>query len=62
MKCLVIRAEVGSSSRLRKRRCAAGADTSSPITAGVTGAGHGSEMNYIFNNLYGTDRPWTAQD
>jgi carboxylesterase type B len=39
-----------------------GADTSSPITAGVTAAGHGAEMNYIFNNLYGTDRPWTAED
>ncbi|RDW92634.1 hypothetical protein BP5796_02028 [Coleophoma crateriformis] len=26
------------------------------------GAYHMSEINYAFNNLYGTDRPWTAQD
>lgn len=26
------------------------------------GAYHMSEINYAFNNLYGTDRPWTAED
>jgi carboxylesterase type B len=41
---------------------APGTDNSSPIASGIQAAGHGSEMNYIFNNLYGTDRPWTAQD
>ncbi|MFF4260209.1 carboxylesterase/lipase family protein [Streptomyces sp. NPDC001663] len=29
---------------------------------GMTGAYHGSEMNYVFDNLYATDRPWTAED
>jgi carboxylesterase type B len=41
---------------------APGTDSSSPIAAGIQAAGHGSEMNYIFNNLYGTDRPWAAAD
>jgi para-nitrobenzyl esterase len=26
------------------------------------GAYHGSEINYVFNNLYATDRPWTDDD
>ncbi|WP_405988346.1 carboxylesterase/lipase family protein [Streptomyces sp. NBC_00986] len=26
------------------------------------GAYHGSEINYFLNNLYATDRPWTAED
>ncbi len=26
------------------------------------GAYHGSEINYVFDNLYATDRPWTDQD
>jgi para-nitrobenzyl esterase len=26
------------------------------------GAYHESEINYVFNNLYATDRPWTDQD
>lgn len=26
------------------------------------GAYHGSEINYAFGNLYGTDRPWTDED
>jgi para-nitrobenzyl esterase len=26
------------------------------------GAFHGSELNYVFNNLYATDRPWTDED
>ena len=26
------------------------------------GAYHGSEINYVLNNLYATDRPWTAED
>jgi len=26
------------------------------------GAYHGSEINYVFNNLYAVDRPWTDQD
>jgi len=26
------------------------------------GAYHGSEINYVFDNLYGTDLPWTAND
>lgn len=26
------------------------------------GAYHGSEINYVFNNLYATDRPWTDED
>ena len=37
-------------------------DTSSPIMDGVDAAGHGAEMNYIFGNLYATDRAWTAKD
>jgi carboxylesterase type B len=41
---------------------APGADTSSPIANGILAAGHGSEMNYVFDNRYGTDRPWTARD
>lgn len=28
----------------------------------TAGAYHMSEINYAFNNLYGTDRPWTAED
>ncbi|MFE7934701.1 carboxylesterase/lipase family protein [Streptomyces sp. NPDC057456] len=40
-----------------------GQDTTNPIepTAGA-GAYHGAEKYYLFGNLYGTDRPWTAQD
>lgn len=26
------------------------------------GAYHESEINYVLNNLYGTDKPWTAED
>lgn len=26
------------------------------------GAYHGSEINYVFDNLYATDRPWTSTD
>ena len=26
------------------------------------GAYHGSEINYVFNNLYAVDRPWTDTD
>jgi len=26
------------------------------------GAYHGSEINYVFNNLYATDKPWTDED
>lgn len=28
----------------------------------MRGAYHGSEINYVFDNLYATDRPWTDQD
>jgi carboxylesterase type B len=28
----------------------------------MTGAYHGSEINYVFDNLYATDRPWTDED
>ncbi|KAF8849587.1 alpha/beta-hydrolase [Acephala macrosclerotiorum] len=28
----------------------------------TAGAYHMSEINYAFNNLYGTDRPWTTED
>lgn len=31
-------------------------------THDLRGAYHGSEINYVFNNLYATDRPWTDQD
>ena len=34
-----------------------GQDTSSPIGSSLEAAGHGAEMNYIFDNLYGTNRP-----
>ncbi|PYH35329.1 carboxylesterase [Aspergillus neoniger CBS 115656] len=27
-----------------------------------SGAYHGSEINYVSNNLYATDKPWTAED
>ena len=30
--------------------------------AAERGAFHGSEINYVFNNLYATDRPWTEAD
>ena len=30
--------------------------------AAMRGAYHGSEINYVFNNLYATDRPWTDED
>jgi carboxylesterase 2 len=30
--------------------------------AATRGAYHGSEINYVFNNLYATDRPWTDAD
>lgn len=39
-----------------------GQDTSNPVIPDQPGAFHGSEMNYVFDNLYGTDRPWTAAD
>src|SRR5258706_13532330 len=28
----------------------------------IRGAYHGSEINYVFSNLYATDRPWTEED
>jgi carboxylesterase type B len=28
----------------------------------VRGAYHGSEINYVFGNLYATTRPWTDED
>ena len=28
----------------------------------MRGAYHGSEINYVFDNLYATNRPWTAED
>jgi carboxylesterase type B len=28
----------------------------------MRGAYHGSEINYVFDNLYATDRPWTDED
>ena len=28
----------------------------------LRGAYHGSEINYVFNNLYATNRPWTDED
>jgi para-nitrobenzyl esterase len=28
----------------------------------MRGAFHGSEINYVFNNLYATDAPWTDED
>lgn len=28
----------------------------------MRGAYHGSEINYVFDNLYATDRPWSAAD
>ncbi len=28
----------------------------------MRGAYHGSEINYVFGNLYATDRPWTDED
>ncbi len=28
----------------------------------MRGAYHGSEIHYVFDNLYDTPRPWTAQD
>lgn len=40
-----------------------GTDTTSPIVGtGTVGAYHGAEINYMFGNLYGTDRPWTSTD
>ena len=40
-----------------------GEDTTNPVVpAATSGAYHGSEIYYIFDNLYGTDRPWTAAD
>jgi carboxylesterase 2 len=30
--------------------------------AGLRGAFHGAEINYVFGNLYATDRPWTQED
>ena len=30
--------------------------------AALRGAYHGSEINYVFDNLYATDRPWVAAD
>jgi para-nitrobenzyl esterase len=30
--------------------------------AAEEGASHGSEINYVFNNLHATDRPWTDVD
>ncbi|MFK0171509.1 carboxylesterase/lipase family protein [Streptomyces sp. NPDC090306] len=40
-----------------------GTDTTSPIVGtGTVGAYHGAEINYMFGNLYGTDRPWTSSD
>ncbi|QIY96890.1 carboxylesterase/lipase family protein [Streptomyces sp. S1D4-11] len=40
-----------------------GSDTTNPIEpADGAGAYHGAEKYYLFGNLYGTDRPWTAED
>ncbi|MFI1030065.1 carboxylesterase/lipase family protein [Streptomyces sp. NPDC020951] len=40
-----------------------GSDTTNPIEpANGAGAYHGAEKYYLFGNLYGTDRPWTAAD
>ncbi|WP_327402973.1 carboxylesterase family protein [Streptomyces sp. NBC_01288] len=40
-----------------------GHDTTNPIEpADGVGAYHGAEKYYLFGNLYGTDRPWTAAD
>ena len=40
-----------------------GQDTTNPIEpADGAGAYHGAEKYYLFGNLYGTDRPWTAAD
>jgi carboxylesterase type B len=40
-----------------------GTDTTNPIVGTNTeGAYHGAEINYMFGNLYGTDRPWTSAD
>lgn len=40
-----------------------GSDTTNPIEpADGAGSYHGSEKYYLFGNLYGTDRPWTAED
>jgi para-nitrobenzyl esterase len=40
-----------------------GEDTTNPVVpTATTGAYHGSEIYYIFGNLYGTGRPWTAAD
>ncbi|MFJ6693166.1 carboxylesterase/lipase family protein [Streptomyces sp. NPDC091294] len=40
-----------------------GTDTTNPIVGTDTaGAYHGAEISYMFGNLYGTDRPWTADD
>lgn len=40
-----------------------GTDTTNPIVGTHTvGAYHGAEINYMFGNLYGTDRPWTSTD
>lgn len=38
--------------------------THAPPGAGhdMRGAYHGSEINYVFDNLYATDLPWTADD
>ena len=38
--------------------------THAPPGAGhdLRGAYHGSEINYVFGNLYATDRPWTDED
>lgn len=38
--------------------------THAPPGAGhdLRGAYHGSEINYVFGNLYATDRPWTEED
>ncbi|WP_307161254.1 carboxylesterase/lipase family protein [Streptomyces rishiriensis] len=40
-----------------------GTDTTNAIEpADGAGAYHGAEKYYLFGNLYGTDRPWTAED
>ncbi|MFI6336278.1 carboxylesterase/lipase family protein [Streptomyces sp. NPDC050535] len=40
-----------------------GSDTTNPVEpADGAGAYHGAEKYYLFGNLYGTDRPWTAAD
>ncbi|MFE2970038.1 carboxylesterase family protein [Streptomyces sp. NPDC059340] len=40
-----------------------GSDTTNPIEpADGADAYHGAEKYYLFGNLYGTARPWTAED